>query len=292
MPHIGFLGLGNMGKTIVGRLLDAGHEVSVWNRSTAAVDELVERGATRAQSIDEALSFDISLSMLADDSACASVLGTVAELPASHGRIHVNMASISPEATASLATVFTAHGYDYVASPVLGRPAIAAEGRLNAIMAGPGRALTATAEIMSAFTMRQWNFGETPRTASIVKLAMNYSILHALQAISESVTLVESYDIDSRAFIELMSNTLLPGPIYAGYGSMIAEQRYTPVGFAMNLGLKDLRLTRALAAEQSVQLPTADVLEHILLTSLDDPEIAGLDWSALAETTRRAARQG
>jgi len=68
---------------------------------------------------------------------------------------------------------------------------------------------------------------------------------------------------------------------------MIAEKRYSPAGFAMPLGLKDLGLAEALAAEGGISLPTAPVLRDRFEKALADPELADLDWSAVAEVTRR-----
>jgi 3-hydroxyisobutyrate dehydrogenase-like beta-hydroxyacid dehydrogenase len=87
--------------------------------------------------------------------------------------------------------------------------------------------------------------------------------------------------------VELMGNTLFGGPVYQGYGSMIAERRYSPPGFRMPLGLKDLGLAVELADEAGIALPTAPLLRDRFERALADPELAELDWSAVAEVTRR-----
>jgi hypothetical protein len=103
MARLGFLGLGNMGSAMAGRLVAAGHDVIVWNRSPQAAGELVAAGATLASSPAEALAAPVSFSMLADDEAAEAVL-IVENLRGEAGRVHVTTASISAAAIARPAT--------------------------------------------------------------------------------------------------------------------------------------------------------------------------------------------
>ena len=288
MTTVSFLGMGNMGSAMAGRLLESGHEVLVWNRTPGACDELVGRGAVRASSAKEALAASVSFSMFANDDASEAVL-SAENLAGDAGRMHVNTASISAAAADRIAAVHAAAGVGYLASPVLGRPAVAAAGNLNLLVAGPDALVEAAAPYLAVLGARTWRFGEEPRRANAVKIAVNFTILHALQAMAEGVTLVESQDVDASDFIELLAGTLFGGVVYSGYGSMIAERRYTPPGFSMPLGLKDLGLAEDLAAETGTVLPTAPVLRERFETALANPELAELDWSAVAEVTRNQA---
>lgn len=288
MAELGFLGLGNMGTAISGRLVAAGHNVRVWNRSRDAAAPLEEAGAFRVDKAREALAAPISFSMFANDEAAESVL-TVEALSGAPGRIHVNMASISPAAADRLEAVHREAGVQYVAAPVLGRPQVAAAGGLNILVAGEAEAITEVAPYLEILGSRIWLFGDQPRRANVVKVSVNFVILHALQAMAEGITLVESQEVDAGEFIELLSSTLFPGVVYSGYGSMMAERRYSPAGFAMALGLKDLGLAQDLAAEKGVSLPTAPVLRDRFERALGDSELADLDWSAMAEVTRKPA---
>jgi len=284
---LGFLGLGNMGQAIAGRLVAAGYDVVVWNRSSGAADDLVAAGARLATDAREALAAPVSFSMLADDAAAESVLSAENLAGAGSGRIHVNMASISAAAADRIQAVAESVGVGYVSCPVLGRPAVAAEGKLNLLVAGAPELCDAVAPYLEHCGVKQWRFGDTPRQANAVKVSMNFTILHALQAMAESITLVEAHGVEATTFIELMSNSLFAGPVYAGYGSMIAERRYSPPGFRMPLGLKDLGLAEELAAEKNVTLPTAPILRDRFEQALADAALAELDWSAVAEVTRR-----
>jgi 3-hydroxyisobutyrate dehydrogenase-like beta-hydroxyacid dehydrogenase len=119
-----------------------------------------------------------------------------------------------------------------------------------------------------------------------VKISVNFTIVHALQAMAEAINLVEAHQIDASEFIELIGNTLFPGAIYNGYGSMMAESRYSPPGFTLDLGLKDLGLAEALAVEGGVTLPSAAVLRERFETAIATKSLQGLDWASLAEVTR------
>jgi hypothetical protein len=196
------------------------------------------------------------------------------------------MASISAAAADRLEQLANEAGLRYVASPVLGRPSVAAAGALNLLVAGPDDAIAEIGQLLDILGARIWRFGDRPRKANAVKIAVNFTIVHALQAMAESINLVEAHDIDAGEFVELLGNTLFPGPVYNGYGSMMAERRYSPPGFTLDLGLKDLGLAETLAFEGGVSLPSAPVLRERFETALATAALDGLDWASLAEVTR------
>ena len=289
--RLGFLGLGTMGRQMAGRLVEAGHEVVVWNRSTEPVDELVALGAIAAATPADALAASISFSMLANDEAADAVLTAEhlagRQLDRPPGRLHVSMASLSPTAADRLVARFAEAGVAYLAAPVLGRWNVAAAGELNIIAAGAARDLERATPYFEVLGKRVWVMGAEPRIANVVKAAVNYDIIHAFQAIAESVTLVEASGVEAATFTELLSSTLFPGPVYTGYGAMIAEARYTPPGFTMTLGAKDLGLAEAIAAEAGVTIPSAAVLRTVFETALASDDLKGVDWSGMAEITRQ-----
>ncbi|MGB3911594.1 MAG: NAD(P)-dependent oxidoreductase [Pseudolysinimonas sp.] len=286
MARVGFLGLGTMGREMARRLVDAGHDVVVWNRSAEPVAALVAAGATAADTPAAALAAPISFSILANDQAAEQVLSP-ANLGDHPGRLHVAMASLSPSAADRLSALHADLGIGYLAAPVVGRSTVAAAGGLNIIAAGAPSDLERAAPYFEIMGKRVWTVGTEARTANVVKAAVNYTIIHALQAIGESVALVEANDVDAGLFTELLSSTLFPGPVYSGYGSMIAERRYTPPGFTMALGSKDLGLAEAIAADAGIAIPTAPVLREVFDAALASEDLKDLDWSAVAEITRQ-----
>jgi len=271
-----------MGLAMAINLVKAGHEVLGWNRSEAPLLKFVEAGGNHAASAKEALAQPISFSMLANDGVCDSVLKTE-NLTA--GTIHIGMASISPEKGRELAQRFLDDGAKYVSAPVLGRPQVAEAGKLNILAGGDEAAIDQALPLFEAMGSRIWKISDQPATANLVKIAVNYNILHAIQAIAESVALIEKNGVSGKAFVELLTSTLFSSVVYEGYGAQIAERNYQPVMFSMELGKKDLQLAMDSAAESQIDLPTASVLMELMNAALSDPLLMNQDWAAMAEIT-------
>ena len=290
MADLGFLGLGTMGAAIARRLVEAGHTVHVWNRSPGAVEELVAAGAIAAPTAADALAQPVSFSMLANDEAALAVLDAAA-LAGGPGRVHVNMATLSPDAVDRLEATAREAGVGYVAAPVVGRWTLAAEGKLNIMVAGDPATVASLEPYLGILGVRIWNFGERPRMANVVKAAVNYNIIHAIQALGESIALVEAHGVDGKEFVELLTNSLFGGIAYTVYGGNIADRKHTPPGFTMSLGLKDLGLAEEVAAEGGVTLPTAPVLRAMFEEALATDDLKDVDWGGMAEVTLRKRAQ-
>jgi 3-hydroxyisobutyrate dehydrogenase-like beta-hydroxyacid dehydrogenase len=285
MAEIGFVGLGTMGSAMARRLVDAGHTVRVWNRNPAAAAPLVEAGAISAESAAEALETGLVFSMLANDAAVDEVFSATT-LDGAAGALHVNMASISPVAARAMVERHAAAGVAYIAAPVLGRPPVAAAGKLNILAGGADADIDRAAEYLDVLGARTWRIGADPAQANVTKIAVNFNLIHAIEAIGESVALVENHGIDPAQFVELLTGTLFGGVSYAGYGDIIVNRRYEPAGFSAALGFKDLGLAEAAAAEVGVTLPTAPALHAVFEKTLAQPGGGALDWAAIAEVAR------
>ena len=140
---IAVVGLGGMGTGLATRLLEAGRQVSVYNRTANAADPLVAKGARRATTPAEAVApSGIAITMLANDEAVEAVAagegGFLARL--GQGGVHVSMSTISASLARSLAERHAAHGSTFVAAPVFGRPDAAASGKLWILQSGPAEA--------------------------------------------------------------------------------------------------------------------------------------------------------
>ncbi|MGP3535006.1 NAD(P)-dependent oxidoreductase [Microbacterium sp. RD1] len=286
MRDIGFIGLGTMGLAMCRRLVEAGHDVAVWNRTPRVGAELVALGGRRVL-LEEALGSAVVFSMLSNDAAAEAVFSeeNLRLMPA--GSVHVGFESLSLAAADSATARHAAAGVDYVAAPVIGRPPVAAAGQLNILLAGKRAAADRVEPLLAELCSRTWYLGDRPRLANLVKICVNYNLIHTLQALSESVAIAERGGVDPALLVELLNSTLYPGPAYGGYGREIAARRYEPVGFSVELGLKDLSLAEQAAAETGTPLPTAPVLREMFERTLAEPDIAELDWAAIAEIVRR-----
>lgn len=197
------------------------------------------------------------------------------------------MASLSPAAIGALADRAREGGTGFVASPVLGRPNLAAAGQLNILAAGDEWAVATVTPYLELMGKRVWPLGLDPRRAAVVKIAVNYNVIDAIQTLGESISLVEANGVEPTKFVELLSNTLFGGVSHTAYGDIVANRRHSPAGFSMQLGRKDLRLAQQVATDAGFELPTAATIAELFETALADDELADKDWGALAEVTRR-----
>ncbi len=288
----GFIGLGGMGAAMAANLVRAGQVVRVWNRSPGPVAALVAQGAEAAASPAEAAQAEVLFSMLADDTATRLAIvdaGALDALPA--GAVHVNMATVSVAFAREMAALHAGRGVGYVAAPVLGRPDMAAAGKLNILAAGPTGLINRVQPLLDAIGQKTWRFGEQPEQANAVKLAANFMIASAIEAMAEASTLAAGFGVPPGAFLDMIAATLFAAPVYKGYGTLIAERRFVPAGFKMTLGLKDIRLALEAAEAAHVPLPFAGVLKDNLLDGIAHGG-ANSDWAALAQVAVRRAGQG
>ncbi len=288
MAQVGFIGLGTMGEAMARRLIDAGHDVTVWNRSVAATRASAGAGARVASAPGEALRTGIVFSMLADDAAVDAVFSDEM-LRGADGAAHINMSTVSLETARRLQDRHERHGVGYAAAPVLGRPHLAASGQLNIVAAGSEDTLDLAEPFLQVLARRIWRVGRAAAQANLVKIGVNYNLIHTMQALAESLNLMERGGVDPHAFVDVLTDAAYTGTAYRGYGPLIAAREYQPAAFSVALGLKDLGLAETAAAETSSALPTAPVLRAIFEETLADSRLAGLDWSAMAEITRRRA---
>ena len=284
--RVSLIGLGSMGTAMAHRLLDQGVDLDFWNRSAKDFSELLAKGA-RQTTLKEAFDNDFVLSLLSNDVAALEVFSDENLAHAKPGAIHINMSTLSPTAAETLAARHDEHGIGYIAAPVLGRPIAITNGKLLIVAAGKAKDIEAARGLFEKVSAQFWNVGEDHARSNVVKLGVNYNLIHALQAIGESVALVESAGIDPNTFMEILTHTAFTGSAYVGYGRMIVNRAYTPPGFSMAMGLKDVKLIEDAAADVGLTLPVATVLHKLFDQALADPELNELDWSAVAELTRQ-----
>jgi len=290
---VGFIGLGAMGRAMAANLVKAGHTVRVWNRSRGPVDALVREGAVPATSARDAFRGDAVISMLADDAAVRAVVLDEQLLDgAPAGLVHVNMATISVALARELATLHQARGVAYIAAPVFGRPDAAAARKLQIVAAGDPAAIARVQPLFDVMGQATWRIGEEPHRANVTKLAGNFMIISAIEAMAEASAMAKGHGVAERDLLGVLTNAVFAVPIYKNYSALIAEQRFDPPGFRLKLGLKDVRLALAAAEAASAPMPFASLVRDNLLDAVAHGD-AERDWSALARVAmRRAGRDG
>ncbi len=263
-------------------LLKVHPDLVAWNRSPEPLEIAVSLGATASESAKDALKADVSFSMFSNDAAVDAVL---CEENISPNTVHICMASISPELARVLTKRFSDKGAKYISAPVLGRPNVAQSAQLNILAGGDTAEIAKHEKSLLAMGKKVWAISTVPEKANLVKIAVNYNILHAIQALSESVSLVEHHGINGEEFVSVLTNTLFDGVVYKGYGEQVALRNYKPVLFSMDLGRKDLALAEQAAKEANITLPSSSVLAELLEQALKTPELAEQDWAAVSELT-------
>lgn len=257
---IGFVGLGQMGRGMAGRLLAAGYELSVWNRSRAAAESFRTRGALVADSPHELLPADIVVTMLADDAAIEAVWiepDLVHRMPAS--TIHLNMASVSLRMGQRLAELHRAAGGQYVSAPVFGRPAAAASGQLDIVAAGAEAAIARCVPLFETLGRRWFNVGAEPHHANIVKIARNFLLGTIIESLGEALALVQKSGLAPATFLDIITSTSMNAPVYRNYGRLILEKP-AEATFTLKLGMKDVELAIEAGNDTGVPLPLAALL--------------------------------
>ncbi len=290
-PVIGFIGLGNMGRPMAANLLRAGYPVRVWNRSPDRAAPLTTAGAECVSLPEEAAEpGGLLFSSLSDDQALEEVVGANHELlrRLGSGGVHVSTSTVAPATSRRLAEGCRQYGVAYLAAPVLGRPDAAEAARLWIFLSGRREAKERALPILRVLGQGVFDLGEDPGAANVAKLACNFLIASAMEAMAEAFTLAEKNGVGRGLMADLLAQTVFDCPVYRNYGKQIAEQRYQPALFKLSLGLKDLRLVLETAASSQAPMPLAGLVHDHFLSAAAKGH-GELDWTAVAAEVSGAA---
>jgi 3-hydroxyisobutyrate dehydrogenase-like beta-hydroxyacid dehydrogenase len=287
---IGFIGLGNMGLAMATNLLKAGFGLRVYNRTAEKADPLLKQGAALARNPAEAVEpGGIVVTMLTDDRAVEEVtLGAKGILERLGNGVHLSMSTIAPHTARRLADPHREQGASYVASPVFGKPDVAAQGKLWIATSGDLAARARVRPIQEAIGQRVVDFGDDPGAANVIKLAGNFMFGAAIEAMAEAFTLAQKHGVPRRQTYEFFTQTLFDCPAYHAYGELIATEHYQPVGARPSLIRKDFGLILEAAGEQLVPMPLADLV-HDRLTATVAKGREDADWAAFAREVSEGA---
>jgi 3-hydroxyisobutyrate dehydrogenase-like beta-hydroxyacid dehydrogenase len=287
---LGFIGLGHMGHAMAGRLLQAGHDVTVYNRTPEKAQALRTKGAKVASSVSEACQGDAVITMVSDDAAIENLVfgeaGILRHLP--RGAIHVSSSTIDAPVVRRLAEAHAGAGQGFVAAPVLGRPQAAESGQLFVLVAGARAAIDTVGPVFDAIGQRTFIVSDRPELALVVKLSCNFLVASVMEAVGEAMALVGKAGVHRERFLEIVTSTLFDAPVYRTYGELIAQRRFEPAQFAAPLGAKDIRLALATANDLRVPMPLASLLHDRFLALLAQ-DGDRLDWSAIGGMPMRDA---
>jgi len=294
------IGLGKMGTGIAKSLLRAGHRIAVYNRTPSRAEALRADGAIVTASVSEACRSRIVLTMVADDAALEGLVfgegGILTSLP--RGGVHVSLSTISVALSDRLSSEHAKAGQSFLAAPVFGRPDAAEAGRLAVVVGGAETLVQKCKPLLEAMGPRMFVVGERPSMANVVKLSGNFLIASVLESLSEALAFARKSGVDAGALMEFLTATLFNAPVYKTYGELIVQGKHEPAGFALPLGLKDVRLVLQAAEAANVPMPIASVVRDRFITAMARGN-QDKDWSVIGRVaaedaglpqTARAAR--
>jgi len=288
---VGFIGLGRMGQVMGRRILDAKHDLGVYNRTAERAKPLAEAGAKVLGSIKEAANYGEGVfTMLADDAAVEAVVtqpgGLLQSLP--KGGIHVCSGTHSVACIQKLKALHADAGQVLIATPMLGRPDVVSAGQAGMVLGGPKQAVDKIRPCFEAIARRTFEAGADPAAAAAIKIANNFVLGCAIEAMGEGFSLVRKYDVVPDVFYDVMTDGLFNCSAYKVYGKIIVEERYLPAGQRAILGLKDANLALAAGEAVGVPLPSGNVWRDRLVGAAAHGE-SEHDWAVMAKDQARAS---
>jgi 3-hydroxyisobutyrate dehydrogenase-like beta-hydroxyacid dehydrogenase len=288
---VGFIGLGRMGRGIAGRVRTGEHDLVVYNRTRKTAEKFATAGGRVARTVADACrGREVVITMLADDAALGEVAlgpsGIRDSLPS--GAIHLVMGTHGVETVQALARAHAEAKQVLVACPVLGRPDLAAAGELGLVVAGPPRAVRRCRPLFEVIGRQPFEAGTRPEGATAIKLANNFVLGCAIEAMGEAFALVRKFGVAPQVLHEVMTRGLFSAPAYETYGRIMVEESYDRVGFTAALGLKDANLILAAGDRARVPLPFANAYRDRLLSALAHGD-GGKDWAVMAREQARAS---
>ena len=288
--NVGFIGLGRMGQGMARRILEAGHDLLVFDAVPSQTTALGAAGARATRSIREVCDArDVVVTMLVEDAAVGDVAlgagGLCASLP--RGAIHLVMGTHGVAMIRTLAARHAESGQQLVAAPVLGRPDLAASGQLGIVAGGPEDAVRRCEPLLGVMGRRTFLAGPKPESATAIKLANNAVLGCAMVAMAEGFSLVRKYEVQPQVFYDVMTEGLFSAPAYKVYGQKMVDESYDQVGSPIHVGLKDANLIAAAADLARVPMPSHNVYRDRLLGAVAHGD-GDRDQAVLAREQARA----
>lgn len=285
-PRIGWIGTGRMGSAMILRLLGAGHEVAVHNRTRAKAEALREHGATVVTSMAELADRDVVFTMVAADAALTEV--TLGE----HGLLRqrlapdvlVDCSTVSPEVSLQVRAESAKAGVRMLAAPVSGNPSAVLAGTAAFVVSGPAEAYDVVRPLLTAICGAATRVGDGEE-ARLVKIAHNLFLGAVVQSLAEITVLAEKGGVRRSDFLDFINTSVL-GSVFTRYKTpAFTRLDFTPT-FTPQLLRKDFELGLAAARESEVSMPVT-ALVHQLVQSAVQTHDQQVDFAVLLTEVAR-----
>jgi 3-hydroxyisobutyrate dehydrogenase-like beta-hydroxyacid dehydrogenase len=281
---ITFIGLGKMGTAMVERLLQAGYQVTIFNRTLSKTKLLVAKGAIFSSSIKEAVkNANVVMTSLLNDKA---VLEVTAELlqHIQPGTIHIGLSTILPDTAKSLETKHQEYNTYYISAAVLGIPNVARERGLTTFCAGSAAEIEKILPLLQTFSQNIVPLGSQIFAPNVMKICMNYSLATTIELISELYIFAEKSGLDTEV-VRKGLHQIYGHPAFKRYIDKIHERNFAEVNFDMVGGNKDMNLFQEAFSSVGVVPEIGNVVRARFIAALAQG-MEGKDWSAIYEIVR------
>ncbi|HLL26635.1 MAG TPA: NAD(P)-dependent oxidoreductase [Xanthobacteraceae bacterium] len=295
---IGWIGMGRMGFPMAERLLRAGHDVSIWNRTRAKAEPLAKEGGKIVDKVADLAGVDVLFSIVSTGKDLEEIYFGKDGLIAGNGKlppIMVDCSTIAVEESVAIRKKLAAKGVDFIAAPVSGNGKCVKAGKLSSVISGPEKAARLVEPIIEAFAPRGVSYVGEGDLARICKIAHNVMLGVVIENLCEITLLAEKAGVPRHAFLAFMNNSVM-GSIFTRYKSPALVNLDWTTTFTPELLRKDLDLGLELSRELDVPMPVTATTREVLQTHFGaatlkpDPAkyLAG-DFAALLETLALAS---
>lgn len=286
---IGWVGAGRMGLQMASRLVDAGHDVAIYNRTQAKAAPLVSRGAVLAESPAELAGRDVVFTMVSSSDDLLQVTagpnGVLSD-PVSAPKLLVDFTTVSMQASAAVRAAGEKRGTEFLAAPVSGNPKVVRAGKLSLAVSGKLETFAAAEPLLQVFGHRVTYVGED-EVARLVKICHNVLLGVTIQTLAEVTVLAEKGGASRAAFLEFINHSVL-GSMFTRYKSpALVHLDFTPT-FTNPLLLKDFDLGLAASRELEAPMPIAAAAAALVASALGAGYRTEDFATVLLEQARRA----
>ncbi len=265
--NISFLGLGKMGSAMAERLLLAGYEITVFNRTTTKAQSLVDKGAVLAESAEQAVEqADVVMSCFFDDQAVLEMTAKVAPRMKQEAS-HICISTILPDTSVQLKALHDAHNTHFVSAVVLGIPRIVRQGEATTYCAGSKEQIELILPLLRTFSLNSIALGDDIRAANTMKICLNYSLATTIELISELYVFAEKSGLDVEQ-VKTALHQIYGHPAFKLYVDKIHAQNFDEVNFDIAGGNKDLSLFQEAFARVGVVPELGNVIRARFISAL------------------------
>ena len=296
---LGWIGVGRMGYQMAERLLNAGQDVSIWNRTKSKAEPLAKLGGEVVDKPVDLAGVDILFTIVSEGKDLEEIYfgkdGIVTNAKGKLPKIFVDCSSISVDDSERIRARLKEHNIDFVCSPVSGNALVIKAGKLSAVVSGPEAAAKQAMPLIEIFAPRGVSYVGEGELARICKIAHNVMLGVVIENLTEITLLANKMGVPRHAFLAFMNNGVM-GSMFTAYKTPALVNLDWTTTFTPELLRKDLDLGLELGREWDVPMPvtaaTREVLQQHIGKALSQPnskEILAEDFARMAETMAELA---